>query len=103
MYHLWYFPALLLSIFLVTKLIDRIGYQWTFFICSILFLIGSGETYFSYLEGTKLGQVYAAFFSIFITTKNGLFFGLIFTFIGFYLSDNFQKKIFIIVNEKKYL
>lgn len=86
-YHLWYFPALLLALFLGSQLINQLGYRLSFLLAGGLYLFGSGETYFGYLEGSLLGAFYARYFAVFVTTKNGLFYGLIFALIGFYLRD----------------
>lgn len=99
-YHLWYFPALLLSLFLGSKLIKNLGYKNSFLIAIILYLIGSGETYYGYLKGTFLESLYRPFFSVFITTKNGLFFGIVFVLIGFYMSDT-QNKLLLLKKYKK--
>ncbi|ALS01203.1 hypothetical protein ATZ33_07425 [Enterococcus silesiacus] len=99
-YHLWYFPALLLSLFLGSKLIKSLGYKSSFLIAIILYFVGSGETYYGYLKDTFLETVYRPFFSVFITTKNGLFFGIIFVLIGFYISDT-QNKLPLLKKYKK--
>jgi surface polysaccharide O-acyltransferase-like enzyme len=96
MYHLWYFPALLFALLLVTWLLNKFSYHFVFLLSLLFYLFGLGETYFGYLKDTYLGIMYHYFFSIFITTKNGLFFGLIFVVIGFYLQDLQEKKNFLL-------
>lgn len=103
MYHLWFFPALLLAFYLATKLIQTIGYFWAFLLSFFLYLLGAGETYFAYLKGSFLENSYQRFFNLFITTKNGLFFGLIFVIVGFYLADTLKKETFFSRHLKKLL
>lgn len=101
MYHLWYFPALLFALYLATKLIKWMGYARAFLLSFSLYVVGAGETYFAYLKGSFLEKSYQNFFDLFITTKNGLFFGLIFVIIGFYLADTLKKETFFSCHLKK--
>ncbi|MHC5228801.1 acyltransferase family protein [Enterococcus sp. LJL99] len=94
-YHLWYFPALLLALFLANKLLQRFNYKLALILATILYLFGLGETYYGYLQNTPIGPFYYRFFTLFITTKNGLFYGLIFVLLGFYLYDSLEKNSFI--------
>lgn len=86
-YHLWYIPALLFGIWLINKMVKKIGYVWSLILCLALYLLGSIETYSAYLDGTILGQIYDLYTIVFITTRNGLFFASIFVLIGFILAD----------------
>lgn len=90
-YHLWYFPALLFSLFIVPKLLKKIGYLKSCLLFSSLFLIGSVETYSAYITHPVLKQLITNYFSIFMTTRNGLFFSSIFVLIGFFIADHQEK------------
>ena len=87
-YHLWYFPAMIFALFFVSGLIMKIGYKGTLLISSVLFMIGSIETYSSFVNSQLLENLMKHYFSLFFTTRNGLFFSPIFVLIGFFLADN---------------
>lgn len=79
-YHLWYLPGLILATSFVYFLWLRFGKKKTFITIVILYLIGSLYNIFSanYLDNSLI----AFYDSIFMTTRNGLFFGSIFVFLG---------------------
>ena len=87
-YHLWYFPALISGMWLVHKT-RKWGYFLQFALAGLLYLIGSAETYSSYLN-EPLRQLYLNYQSIFQTTRNGLFYGFLFLLCGRFLAD-YQK------------
>ena len=87
-YHLWYFPALVFSLVVVKYLVQKIGYRWMFFICFLLFSIGSIETYSAFFSNPLIVSYMEKYFSVFVTTRNGLFFSPLFVIIGFFLADN---------------
>lgn len=97
-YHLWYFPALLFSLFVVSKLIKRFGYMKSFILFGSLYIVGAAETYSSFITHPLLSRILDTYFSIFLTTRNGLFYSSIFVLIGFFISD---KKEFLLANRKK--
>lgn len=91
-YHLWYIPALIFSIFLVDKLLKRIPYKIVFLVSIFFFLFGSLETYYSFLPINWFRDFFDVVIKILFTTRSGLFFGMIFTVIGFFIYD-YQKKL----------
>lgn len=94
-YHLWYIPALLTGLFLVRKVKERMGYLAAFVLFGLLFLIGSAETYSTFIQSTVAGNLYAMYRSFFFTTRNGLFFSPIFILCGFFLSDYKNHALFV--------
>lgn len=83
-YHLWFLPALLLAVPLSYLLIARLGYKVALVIGCILYLLGmAGNVYPTLLEQIPaVKSVLSVYLSIFSTTRNGLFFGVIFVCIG---------------------
>ncbi|HHW3837397.1 acyltransferase [Streptococcus suis] len=81
-YHLWYFPALFLGLLIVDFLKKQFSSRLTFFICLLLFLIGSIETYSGYLKDSCLIQFYNLYRDFFFTSRNGFFFVPIFVYLG---------------------
>ena len=75
MYHLWYFPALMLGVLVVTWLLRRLGVKRTLIVAAVLYGIGLfGDSYYGLIEGVPfLYRAYEALFSVFEYTRNGLF------------------------------
>lgn len=90
-YHLWYIPALILSILVIAKARQYLSYRWIFLIAFSLYLLGSMETYYGLISCDWFKELFDGFIRLFFTTRNGLFYGLIFTAIGFFISDYEQK------------
>lgn len=89
-FHLWYLPALMLSLTLL-----YLGYTYSsekliFFLSITLYTIGLlGSTYFSLLKSIPLvSNLYYTYYGYFITFRNGLFYALIFSQLGVYISYN---------------
>ena len=84
-YHLWYMAALIFSIFILYNLNKYIRLR-TLLICTLLlYCIGLTETYYHLFTILGLNHIIDPYFNIFITTRNGLFFGLLFVCIGMIL------------------
>ncbi len=96
-YHLWYFPALIFSLFFVKKLLEKFSFRVVFFICCTLFILGSFETYTYWLANPTLKNIFNFYLKTFFTTRNGLFFSPLFILLGYYLADHKQ----IILTRKK--
>lgn len=92
-YHLWYIPALIFSLVMIVYLSKKISYKWLLLIASFFYLIGASETYASYLS-PMLSNVLSSYISIFYTTRNGLFYGLIFVLLGFICVKRDEKQPF---------
>lgn len=86
-YQLWYLPALFLGHGLVKAGRSRWSPRVLFWVAASLYALGSIETYMGYLEGTVLGSAYQAYASIFVTSRNGLFYVPIFLLLGQALAD----------------
>lgn len=93
-YHLWYIPAFLTGLYLVDTAKKKISLKWIIFICFILFTLGSIETYSGFLENTQLLSYYYRYASVFLTSRNGLFFTPIFICIGYLLFENKESNLF---------
>lgn len=73
---------------------EKISLKWIIFICFILFTLGSIETYSGFLENTQLLSYYYRYASVFLTSRNGLFFTPIFICIGYLLFENKESNLF---------
>lgn len=84
-YHLWYFPALLLGLPLTYYLIKKNNSKINLVIFFLLYLIGLlGDSYFGIVEKSAcLQSIYNFIFSISSYTRNGLFYVPIFLFLGY--------------------
>ncbi|MGX7139004.1 hypothetical protein RV15_GL002571 [Enterococcus silesiacus] len=98
-YHLWYIPAAIFGIICVQWLLKKTGYITIFSLATLLYGFGSLETYYAYIGNAQLKAFFDQYMSLFITTRNGLFFALIFVVIGFFLWDYREK----IIRAQKYL
>lgn len=98
-YHLWYFPALILGIWITYWIIKNIKYPIIIF--SILYVIGLfGDSYYGLCSDIPmLKDCYSFIFTIFEYTRNGLFYVPIFLFIGFSIFNNKDK----LSNENSFL
>lgn len=86
-YHLWYVPALVFSILVTYFYTKKFSLRSLFILSLILYTIGAAETYNAYLDPT-LQSLVASYMGIFFTTRNGLFYGLIFVVIGFVAAND---------------
>ncbi len=80
-YHLWYFPACIMGIFIV-HFLEKISAKNAFAIAIILYIIGVfGDSYYG-IALPPLKIFYSILFSVFSYTRNGLFFAPIFLLLG---------------------
>lgn len=83
-FHLWYLPALMVSLLLlyVGFRLKRMGLFLG--IGALLYIIGlAGNTYYGFTAGLPwLRNLYETYFVIFVTTRNGLFFGFLYVMLG---------------------
>lgn len=89
MYHLWYFPATILGVWVVYFLLKRLGKRRMFFVGGVLYVIGLfGDSYYGLTEGIPLlKNMYQFIFSLFGYTRNGLFYVPVFIMLGAWLSE----------------
>ncbi len=91
-YHLWYFPALILGIWILYFLVKNFKTNVVFIISIILYLIGLfGDSYY-YLNNEFFLNIYNKIFTIFDYTRNGLFYVPIFLFLGYFLNNKKNDK-----------
>lgn len=83
-YHLWYFPAVILSLLVLSKWKKKFSIKSLLIVSFILLLFGATETYYGVLPlGIK--QLITYYYNIFFTTRNFLFFGLFYIVLGYYM------------------
>lgn len=96
--HLWYLKALVVATLIVGLLIKyRVKFKYITIFAVVLYIIGlSGDSYYQIIksigENNFLGFLVEQYDALFENTRNGLFMGVIFVFIGAAFS---QKKISI--------
>ncbi|MHC5375251.1 acyltransferase family protein [Enterococcus sp. LJL120] len=90
-YHLWYFPALLFSLYVVPKLLRKFGYIKLAGLLLLLYIIGASETYSAFITMPFLKNILNGYLAFFFTTRNGVFFSSIFILMGFFIADHFEK------------
>lgn len=79
-YHLWYLPGLIFASAFVYIMYLKFGKKKTFLTVLILYLVGALYNIFS--VSFMDNQLIALYNSLFMTTRNGLFFGSIFVYLG---------------------
>lgn len=85
-YHLWYFPAVILSLVFLYKWNKKFSIRSLLILSFILLLFGATETYYGVLPLT-IKQILTYYYNIFFTTRNFLFFGLFYVTLGFYMGS----------------
>lgn len=98
-YHLWYIPAMIFGVICAQWLLKKAGYAVLFGLSGMAYGFGSLETYYAYIENDQLKNFVDHYLNLFLTTRNGLFFALVFVAVGFYLGDHQEK----IIRFHKYL
>lgn len=83
-YHLWYFPALILGLWITYFLIKKLGSK-SIIIISLLYIIGLfGDSYYGLVEMNNFtNYLYNGLFKIFDYTRNGIFYVPIFIYLGY--------------------
>lgn len=93
-YQLWYMPAFFLGLILVHFSLEKWGWRFTVCLACLLYLLGSVETYSSYLAESTLLTAFNNYKTFFFTSRNGLFYAPIFILTGIYLADRYNHSIF---------
>lgn len=83
-YHLWYFPAIILSLLVLSKWKKKFDIKYLLLLSFILLLFGATETYYGVLPLT-MKQLVSYYYNIFFTTRNFLFFGLFYVVLGYFM------------------
>jgi len=87
-FHLWYMPALFLSICLLYFVYKKNMLRMALITSFLLFLIGLlDDSYYGFVSNIQwINETLTLYNKHFITTRNGLFFGALFVFIGGYIA-----------------
>lgn len=85
-FHLWYIPALIFSLVLVHWYVKKFSYRSLVIVGFILLCLGSLETYYGVISNKLLLDIIDNYMKVFVTTRNGLFFGIFYVTCGYYLA-----------------
>lgn len=86
-YHLWYFPALFLALFVLDIWKKHFSMRSLLIVGLLLLCFGATETYFGMLPEGVQYMLSTFYFKIFYTTRNFLFFGLFYVALGYVIGD----------------
>lgn len=91
-YHLWYFPSLIIGIWLTYFFLKNIDEKFVSIILAILFIIGLlGDSYYKIAMQVGIIKSLLDFvFCIFDYTRNGIFYVPIFLYLGYVISKKTQ-------------
>ena len=83
LYHLWYFPAVLLGV-VVARNLARLPHSAALGVAAVLYLIGvGGDSWYGLVsQAPALEELYGGIFQVFDYTRNGLFFAPLFLLLG---------------------
>lgn len=88
--HLWYFPALICAIYIVYVIYEKYGCKILLYYSLILYSIGIFLNFYPYSNFYNIeiiNKIYLLYMMFFSTTRNGMFFGVIFVTIGCLLAN----------------
>lgn len=85
-YHLWYFPALILSLYVLDKWKRKFPIKYLLIISFVLLLFGATETYYGVLP-FSIKRLTSFYYKVFFTTRNFLFFGLFYVVLGYHMGS----------------
>ena len=93
----WYFPAIITAIIFIWLLKSRfhMGDGTISLILVILYVVGVfGNSYYGFFvnQNSAITKIYEAYFSWFETTRNGLFMGAFYVFLGYLIKRLLVKK-----------
>lgn len=86
-FHLWYIPALILALLLVHWFMKHFRKRYLLGFSFLLFLLGALETYYGFIQNEFILSILKGYFSIFFTTRNGLFFGFFYVAWGYFIAQ----------------
>lgn len=94
LYHLWYFPGIIVGTLLVFSLLKYVTFNHVFFLSIALYVIGLlGDSWYGIIKQIPLlAKIYDKLFEISEMTRNGLFFTPLFLCLGAYLYLERQKE-----------
>lgn len=93
-YHLWYFPACMLGVFLVYAMSCFLNRGQMMIVAAVLYAAGLfGDSYYGFVENVPVIQnIYEAGFQVFSYTRNGIFMAPIFLLLGEAREEEAKKK-----------
>lgn len=88
MYHLWYFPALIIGVYLAYFLYSRVPFSYVLGIAGMLYILGLlGDSYYGFTEQNEwLRAFYTQMFALFDYTRNVFFFAPIYLILGAWIA-----------------
>lgn len=93
-FHLWYMAALIFAITFCYFYLKKFSMKSLLIIGFLLFGLGCLETYYGFIPDGLFKQGFNNYMALFFTTRNGLFFGILFVSIGMYIANyELQSKI----------
>ena len=87
---IWFLPGLCIGVVLTYFLLRKIGIRYTAIIAAVCYLIGTLGVSYSFL--LKDTQILDGYNYVFVSTRNGLFNGFPFVFLGAFLANQITKK-----------
>lgn len=88
-YHLWYFPALLLSMLVLRWWKRKYSLRVLLTVSFVLLLFGATETYYGFC-GQFFQSLLHYYYAVFFTTRNFLFFALFYVTLGYWMGKQEQ-------------
>mgnify|MGYP002729723916 FL=1 len=88
-YHLWYFPALLLSMLVLRWWKRKYSLRVLLIFSFVLLLFGATETYYGFC-GQFFQSLLHYYYAVFFTTRNFLFFALFYVTLGYWMGKQEQ-------------
>lgn len=88
-YHLWYFPALLLSMLVLRWWKRKYSLRVLLTVSFVLLLFGATETYYGFY-GQFFQSLLHYYYAVFFTTRNFLFFALFYVTLGYWMGKQEQ-------------
>ncbi|MED1914561.1 serine racemase VanT catalytic subunit [Bacillus thuringiensis] len=94
LYHLWYFPGIMLGVCISTFLYTRLSAWNTFWVTLLLYGIGLlGDSYFGFAQmNPYVDSIYQSMFTLFDYTRNGIFFAPVFIVMGGLIANTRRRK-----------
>ncbi|MFC8687285.1 serine racemase VanT catalytic subunit [Brevibacillus porteri] len=94
LYHLWYFPGIMLGVCISTFLYTRLSAWKTFWVTMLLYGIGLlGDSYFGFAQmNPYVDSFYQSMFTLFDYTRNGIFFAPVFVVMGGMIANTRRRK-----------
>ena len=88
-YHLWYFPALLLSMLVLRWWKRKYSLRGLLTVSFVLLLFGATETYYGFC-GQFFQSLLHYYYAVFFTTRNFLFFAFFYVTLGYWMGKQEQ-------------